>query len=319
MLLLLQSRGHLTADALAAELGVSTRTVFRDLVALSEAGIPVYAETGRYGGIRLVDGYRTQLTGLSESEAQTLFLAGVPDAAAQLGLGTVAAAAQTKVMAALPTELRTRARRITERFHLDAPRWFSRAEEVPCLAEVAGAVWDAKRLRISYRGKQQTTQRTIDPLGLVLKAGHWYLVAQHRGEPRTYRLSRIAEAERLDEPVQRPPDFDLAEAWTRQSAAFIDALQNYPVTALMSPEALRVFRRLLVPGSAAEVGVEPVSVEDWPDVPETWSLVRLRTESLVVAHSELLRLGGEAEVLEPAELRNLLTVSAQGMAARYLR
>ena len=150
LLLLLQSRGGLTAAELARELEVSVRTVHRDVEELSAAGVPIFAERGPLGGIRLVDGYRTRLTGMTADEAEALFLAGLPGPAAQLGLGTVVAAAQLKVMAALPPELRSRASRIVERFHLDAAAWFHADEAVPHLATLSAAVWDGRAVRISY-------------------------------------------------------------------------------------------------------------------------------------------------------------------------
>src|SRR5512146_1748439 len=175
VLLLLQSRGQLTAGELAAELEVSERTIHRDVDALSASGVPVYAERGPHGGIRLVDGYRTRLTGLTGDEAEALFLAGIPGPAAELGLGTVVAAAQLKVLASLPAELRTRASRLVERFHLDAGEWFATSQPVPYLGLLSDAVWNATRIAVDYRREGVVTPRLLEPLGLVLKAGVWYI------------------------------------------------------------------------------------------------------------------------------------------------
>ena len=175
VLLLLQSRGGLTASQLADELEVSVRTIYRDVEALSASGVPIYADRGPLGGIRLVDGYRTRLTGLTQSEAESLFLSGLPGPAAELGLGTVVAAARLKVLAALPPELRSRATRLSQRFHLDAPGWFQSSEAVPHLADLAAAVWDDHQVELRYDRGDRIVERTVAPLGLVLKGGVWYL------------------------------------------------------------------------------------------------------------------------------------------------
>src|SRR5437870_3876306 len=180
VLLLLQSRGGQTAAELARELEVSVRTIHRDVDALSASGVPIYAERGPHGGIRLVEGYRTRLTGMTAEEAEALFLSGLPGPAAELGLGTAVAAAQLKVTAALPTELRSRASRLVERFHLDAGAWFSGNEPVPHLATVSEAVWASRRLEIAYRRDDGAVSRVLEPLGIVLKAGIWYLIAAPR-------------------------------------------------------------------------------------------------------------------------------------------
>ena len=171
VLLLLQARGQLTAGELAAELDVSERTIHRDVEALSASGVPIYAERGSHGGIRLVDGYRTRLTGMTGEEAEALFLAGMPGPAAELGLGTVVAGAQLKVLASLPPELRVRASRLVERFHLDAGEWFHRSQPVPHLGALSDAVWSATRIAIDYDRGEGPTRRVLEPLGLVLKAG----------------------------------------------------------------------------------------------------------------------------------------------------
>src|SRR5688500_11329902 len=181
LLLLLQARGRTTAGVLATELEVSERTIHRDVDALSAAGVPIYAERGPHGGIQLIDGYRTRLTGLTGEEAEAVFLSGLPGPAAELGLGTVVAAARLKILAALPSELRVRASRLVERFHLDAAGWFHANEEVPHLAVLADAVWESRRLKLIYGRGDREVERSLDPLGLVLKAGVWYLVAASDG------------------------------------------------------------------------------------------------------------------------------------------
>src|SRR5215208_1522243 len=220
ILLLLQTRGRMTAQALADELEVSVRTVYRDVDSLSAAGVPVYADRGPDGGYQLLDGYRTRLTGMTADEAEALFLAGIPGPAAELGLGTVVAAARLKVLASLPTELRARASRLVERFHLDAAAWYHADEPVPFLGPLSEAVWESQRIEIGYNRGDKTVDRILDPLGLVLKAGVWYLVAAADGQPRTYRVSRVARVASLDERFERPESYDLGAFWTESSAAY---------------------------------------------------------------------------------------------------
>ncbi|KOX18792.1 transcriptional regulator [Saccharothrix sp. NRRL B-16348] len=311
LLLLLQSRGRMTAQELADELEVSVRTVYRDVEALGASGVPVYADRGPAGGYRLVDGYRTRLTGLTTEEADSLFLAGLPGPAAELGLGAVVAAAQLKVLAALPPELRSRAARVRERFHLDAPGWFRGNVGTPHVAEIAEAVWQQRRLRIRYvRWAQVEVERTVEPLGLVLKAGTWYLVARTDGL-RTYRVSRVLELTALDESFDRPEGFDLAEYWAGWSERFEERMYPMRVTVRMTPNGLRSARVLL--GLPAARELEDIEPEG------EWTTVRVPVESLDHAVVDLLRLGPDVEVLEPAELRDRVIARIAAMAAVYER
>lgn len=181
MVLLLQARPSITGAELARELEVSERTVTRDAAALSEAGIPVYADRGRAGGYRLIGGYRTRLTGLGRAEAEALFLSGVPSALREMGLADAASAARLKVSAALLPELRDASHTVAQRFHLDAPGWWQEPQTPPLLPEVADAVWDDRRLLVRYRRRDTEVERELEPYGLVLKAGVWYLAARVNG------------------------------------------------------------------------------------------------------------------------------------------
>lgn len=312
ILLLLQTRGRMTADQLAGELEVSQRTVYRDLDALGAAGVPVYVERGRHGGAQLVDGYRTRLTGLDPREAEALFLSGLPGPAAELGLGTVLAAAQLKVMAALPAELRGRATRIQQRFFLDAPGWFRGGEAHPHLATLAAAVWDERRVRIGYRREGETVERVIEPLGLVLKGGTWYVVARRDGDLRTYRVSRVSGAAVLEERFERPASFDLAAHWTAAAAEFEESLERVEVTLRADPAALG--------GLGYAVGASRVRAAladaGTPDDDGWWTLT-LRLEAFDWAHDDLLRAGAGVEVLSPPGLRDAIAATASAMAARY--
>lgn len=314
LLLLLQTTGKMTAARLADELEVSVRTIYRDIEALSGAGVPIYAEAGPGGGVRLVDGYRTRLTGLTAEEAEALALSGLPGAASELGLGTVLAAAQLKVDAALPPELRSRAVRMRERFHLDAPGWFAREEPVPHLAELSRAVWEERRVEIRYWKRDGDVRRTVDPLGLVLKAGVWYLVALsgRTRSVRTFRVSRVQSVRRLDEPALRPDGFDLAAQWRESSAAFFETWPKVEVRVRVRANRMWAVREVVEPGAAQEALAAASDPDD-----DGWCEITMRMESLPVARHELLRFGADLEVLEPLELRDDMATVAAEMAARY--
>ena len=311
LLLLLQSRGGLTAAELARELEVSVRTIHRDVEELSAAGVPIFAERGPLGGIRLVDGYRTRLTGMTADEAEALFLSGLPGPAAQLGLGTVVAAAQLKVMAALPPELRSRASRLVQRFHLDAAGWFQASEPVPHLGTLAAAVWESRAVRIVYRRGQEDVERVIAPLGVVLKGGIWYAVASAEGQIRTYRASRVVEATALEETVERPEDFDLAAYWAESTAAYERDAPTIDVDVRIAEDRLwrisNVFGRGTVERAARSVEADrPGQVRltltlDYPDdVPGL-----------------LLAVGPNLEVVGPPEIREQVIRLAELVAERY--
>ncbi len=310
LLLLLQSRGPQTAAQLAAELEVSVRTIYRDVEALAEAGVPIYAERGPAGGVRLVDGYRTRLTGLTTEEAEALFLSGLPGPAAELGLGTVVAAARLKVLAAMPPELRARAARIQSRFHLDAPGWFQQSEPLPSLELLASAVWEGRDVEVTYRRDARVERRRLAPLGLVLKGGIWYLVALSKGEPRTFRVSRIGDAV-LGEAFVRPAGFDLADFWAASTARFEEAQAPVEVTVRLQPGCREALERAIGPTAAATIRRVGRPGEDGTEA------LRFRHESMESAYLDLLRLGGRAESIAPAELRERIVATARGLAERY--
>ena len=323
VLLLLQARGRMTAADLAAELEVSVRTVYRDVESLGAAGVPVYADRGPAGGYRLLDGYRTRLTGLTASEAASLFLAGVPGPAAELGLGTMLAAAELKLLAALPAEFRSRAAGVRECFYLDAPGWFRENDEVPWLATIAEAVWEQHRVRVRYErwGPQEVT-RTLDPLGLVLKAGAWYLVASasgpagaevDAGRARSYRMTRILSLDVLADRFHRPADFDLAGWWQAHSQELAWRLFRGEAVVRVSPRGRELLPLLgLAQARAAEESAGPPGADGW-------TRVVVPIESIDHAVVNLLRLGADAEVLAPGELRRRMAVAAHALAEIYPR
>ncbi|WP_030911401.1 helix-turn-helix transcriptional regulator [Streptosporangium amethystogenes] len=314
LLLLLQTRGHLTATELARELEVSVRTVYRDVEALSSAGVPVYADRGPAGGYRLLDGYRTRLNGLTAEEASSLFLAGLPGPASELGLAEVAANAELKMLAALPPEPRFHAARMRERFHLDVPGWYRDADEVPFLGEVAEAVWEQRPLRMTYRRwGPRDVERLAHPYGLVLKGGSWYMVAvAGEGEPRTYKVARIVSAELLAGRFERPADFDLPGFWQRYAAGFRERMYTGEALVRMAPGAEGMLRYTV----GAEVAEVALAAAGPPDE-RGWVVLRLPTESVRHAHWLLLRLGADIEVLEPPELRERMATTVADLAALY--
>jgi predicted DNA-binding transcriptional regulator YafY len=311
LLLLLQARGGMTAAELAEELEVSVRTIHRDVEALGASGVPIYADRGPHGGIRLVDGYRTRLTGMTTEEADALFLSGLPGPAAELGLGTVVAAARLKVLAALPTELRGRASRLLERFHLDAAGWFRAGESVPHLATIAQCVWDGQRMELDYERADGIVTRTVDPLGLVLKAGVWYLVAGHGGQIRTYRVSRARGVAPLAEKVERPTGFDLATHWSESITAYERDQPRIVVTLRVRREATRWLEDV-IDGSALAAAIEEPDPE-----PDAWRRLTVTLDWPREVAGRLLALGGSIEVMAPPELRVEIAALAAETVARY--
>ena len=311
LILLLQSRETMTAGELARELEVSERTVYRDVLALSAAGIPIYADQGRGGGYRLVGGYRTGLTGLSREEAEALFLSGLPGPAGQLGLADEVAAVRLKMLAALPPALREASARTGRRFHLDIPGWFTAADPPPLLTELARASWADQVVELRYRRDREVT-RTVEPYGLVLKAGVWYLVGRVGGGHRTYRVDRIVGVEPTGATFDRDQTFDLPAFWTERAADFAESLLTMEVTVRLSPAGMRALRFAAEPPAVrrAQEAAGP------PDA-EGWVVTRLPVESMVIGYSALLRLGPEVEVLDPPELRDLMAEAAVRLAALY--
>ncbi|WP_168712760.1 YafY family protein [Streptomyces sp. A0958] len=314
MVLLLQSRPGMTAAELASELEVSERTVTRDAQALSEAGIPVYAERGRAGGYRLVGGYRTGLTGLARDEAEALFLSGLPSALREMGLADAASAARLKVSAALTPALRDAPAGAGRRFHLDAPAWYQEPVTPELLPAVAEAVWGDRTVLARYRraGRDTDAERELAPYGLVLKAGVWYLCARAGDDFRVYRIDRFTAVTVCDTPFVRDQDFDLPAFWAERSAAFARSLLRTEVTVRLSETAVRLLPRTVDRAAAQEA----LDAAGPPDA-DGWVTVTLPVESLDVAHGQLLGLGPELEVVEPAALRTRFATAAARLHALY--
>ncbi len=310
--MLLQTRGKLPAWKLAKELEVSERTIYRDVEALSSAGVPVYAERGPGGGVALVDSYRTTLTGLNADEARALFMLNIPAPLLDLGVGQELKAALLKLAAALPSGRRQDEGRVRQRIHLDAAWWFQ-DEPAPQLQKLHQAVWQDRKLEIAYRHEHQNivTIRVVEPYGLVAKASVWYLVAARQGRLRVYRAGRVVQARALDECFERSPDFDLAGFWTGWCEAFERDRPEYPVRVRIAPalsQALPYYFGDDIHTRLAQAG---------PPDEHGWLQLTLTFESLEAARDRLLDFGRAVEVLEPEPLRLSLIDVAEQIVAFY--
>lgn len=308
----LQARGRVAAPELADACEVSVRTIYRDVDALAAAGIPVYAERGAEGGFRLLDGYKVRLNGLSTSEAEALFMAGLPGPAADLGFGVAMTAAQAKLIAALPAAQRENARRLQTRFHLDAPGWFSETDQPEHLRAIADAVLRETWIDMRHQSWKAEKHRRVAPLGLVLKGGAWYLAGRVDGSVRTYRVARVLTCKVLDKTFSRPDDFDLAAYWQAATRRLEAELYPRRATLRLSPAGVKLLDDISQAYVRAETrisddidaagwrtAVVPISKGDWH------------------AAVDLLRLGPEGEVLDPPELRRKMAELAEGTVSLY--
>lgn len=312
ILMLLQTRGRMSASALAAEVEVDLRTIYRDIDDLSSAGIPVYAERGRSGGFELLEGYRTKLTGLTRAEGEALFFVGFPGPAAELGLSDSSAAARLKLLAALPVEARVAADRVSSRFHFDPTPWYRDPEAGPLLRIVAEAVWATRRLRVRYESWDKIVERDLDPLGLVLKAGVWYLVARADRSVRTYRVAKILEAAAREEGFVYPAGFDLAAHWKQAAKTFEESVYRDEAVLVVTERGRKLLRsRGAAIDRAVAKSAKAAGAGRWR--------VTIPIESVDQAARDLLSLGVEGEVLSPAPLRAAIAAEAVAVAALYAK
>jgi predicted DNA-binding transcriptional regulator YafY len=289
------------------------RTIYRDVDHLSASGVPITVERGAAGGFELLDGWRTRLTGFTPNEAKAVFMAGVPGPAAQLGLGEAAASAQLKLLAALPPEWQADAQSVGARFHLDPAGWYQSPARVDHLAEVAQAVWGERRLDIRYESWKGIVDRRIEPLGLVMKAGEWYVVANAERDSRTYKLSNIRELALRTDTFKRPRHFDLARHWAASIARFEAGLYRGTAVVRVSAAGRKRLREL----SAAIA--EAVDRSTGKPDKSGWVRVTIPIESVDHAAVELMRIGRECEALEPKELRMRIAERARAIADLYAR
>jgi predicted DNA-binding transcriptional regulator YafY len=314
LVLLLQARGRMTARELSGELGVSVRTVYRDLDGLSAAGVPVLAESGPGGGCQLLDDYRFPLRTLRPDEAEALFILGVPDVLRELGLDRAVTAAQRQIRVSSGLDHGTVGTGPAAALvHLDMPRWFQGREQVPYLRDLAGALRQDRQVELCHRrGAGDPVAHVVAPLGLVNKAGGWYLVAMSAsGRVTVFRAGRITSARILDQPVHRPPGFDLAGFWEQWSQEFQASRPQLPVRLRASPQALAVFGEVF--GDAV---ADAISAALPPDE-HGWQELTLSFEHELAAAHRLAGFGGDVQVLFPSSVREQLVATAREILGRY--
>jgi len=313
LLMLLQTRGRLTAQQLAEELEVSERTIYRDIDALSVAGVPVYAERGAGGGFALLDSYRTNLTGLTEDEVRALFMLSIPAPLADLGVTQALKTALLKLTAALPAARRADEAHVRQRIYLDSVGWFLTEEPAPHLHTLQQAVWEDRSLYLTYRLPFETqVERLVQPFGLVAKAGVWYVVCRRNGCMRVYRVSRVMDARFTDETFERPADFDLAAFW-KQSCEELEAGQPcYTATVRVAPDLAPYLPHYF--GDEIRRQIQAATPDE-----EGWLTLEFTFESLEAARERILGFGRAVEVLSPQALRDTVLDFAQQIVALYTR
>lgn len=307
ILILLQLRTRLTADDLAREFEVSLRTIYRDIDELSAAGIPIYGDRGPGGGFQLLNDYRTKLTGLGAQEAEAMFLIGLPDAARALGLEAAANNAGRKMMASIPTSLGQNARRLNTRIHIDPIDWYRAPQEIHGLPQIARAVMDSNLLKMEYDSWTGIRDWQVKPLGLVMKAGNWYLVAEGATKIRIFKVANIKAPIVLENTFVPATDFDLPKFWNDELSRFERELRPNKATLLASEIGIKNLAKL---GAYAEAAIKSAG----PKNENGFSKIELPFENMDQATHAILGLGAEVTVLEPPELRNLIARTAQQIA-----
>jgi len=300
IVMLLQARGRLTAALLAHELGVSRRTILRDVEALSFAGIPIYAQGGHEGGIALDEGYRTTLTGLNRAEVQSLFVSSNARLLRDVGLGDAAEGGLLKLLASVPAQHQPSIDYIRQRILIDPLWWWHDTQPTPYIDELQRAVYEDRLAVVVYENHEgAVTERTLEPYSLVAKSSLWYLIARHDGAFKMYRLSRFHQVTLLDAHFSRQPDFDLERYWHEQGQQFLSAIE-YTTFTLRIEDSRLGFIRWLTPGRfeivAASAG---------------WSTVEFKLESIELAKMLIFGLGAQAEVVAPDSLREAVVAAAQ--------
>ncbi len=310
LLLLLQTKGRMPARELATLLEVSERTIYRDLDALSAAGVPVYADRGRGGGCVLADTFRTNLTGLTETEIRSLFISGTLGPLTELGLAKALEAALLKFVSTLSLANRRGVERVRQKLYLDTAGWFQSPEAVPYLPAIRASVWQEHKIHLNYRKADGTlVDRLVDPYGLVAKASIWYLVGAVAGEVRVFRVARVQAFAPTDEPSERPQAFDLAAYWRACAAWFETSRPYYPVTFRIAPSHLPVLAQMIGEDAhALTIRTGSPDAGGWLSLPVTFGS---REQALAVTFG----MGTGVEVMEPQELRDSLLQGALEIVA----
>lgn len=309
IVLMLQSHGRMTAKQLADRLEVSERTIYRDMQALSGAGIPVIADRGVGGGWRLLEEYRTNLTGLKETEIKALFVSPSGQLLDDLGLTRTAEDARNKLLASLPAASHDTVKDVWERIHIDTSAWRKPKEKLVSFETLQQAVWDEKKLKLRYRRADSSmTERIVEPLGLVAKGSVWYLVAAVDETVRTYRVSRIQSATLIYENFTRPQDFSLAQYWKSSTQAFVDNLPEFDIHVVAAPS---IFSKLKYTGRFVQI--RTVGTPD----DNGWIPVTVRVDTEQEAKELILGFGNSIKVLEPRYLVDEVVKMARDVIALY--
>ncbi len=302
IILLLQTRGKMTAKALAEELEVSRRTILRDITALSFSGVPVYSEGGHGGGIALVEEYRTTLTGLNTMEVQSLFVSSNNDALRDVGLGDAGERLLLKLLAALPNMHHSTADHIRQRLMIDPTWWWHDSSISPFWEEMQRAVYEDRMIETEYENFEgKIARRTLAPYSLICKSSVWYLLAERDGELRTYRVNRFHSVRLLEETFTRRPDFDLPTYWRARAQDFESLPSEYRCTLRIHPERIS-FIKWLMPGRWELIA-------DADD--KGWITIFLSMNSDLLAKMLVFGLSGFVEVVEPMELKEAVATQAR--------
>ncbi|MGM0806151.1 MAG: helix-turn-helix transcriptional regulator [Bacillota bacterium] len=309
ILLLLQNHGKMTTKALANELEVTERTIHRDMEALSAAGIPVLAERGKHGGWRLVDEYRTRLTGLKDNELKTLFLSPSFQLLSDLGITKDWKEARQKLLASLPNTLQSQADNVWNRIHIDTDSWKQLSQETTALGLLQQAIWEERKIRIAYeKANKESSERIIEPLGLVAKGRTWYLVAVSNTDLKNFRVSRIKSVELTNESFVRPANFQLADYWNKSKQNFVQSLPVFEVEVEASPA---IIQRLSFSGRFAQVVITSTPNENG------WIPVKLSFDTKQEATSYIIGFGDQIKIISPSSLIESVKRMAESVLTFY--